>query len=96
MNPTVQYVINAVLGLIIAACVAQLKSAVREFRFIRRSVTAMLHNQLYRTCKLYLRRGWVTKDDLEDLEELYQCYRGFGMNGVGEELYKRCRKMEIR
>lgn len=96
MNPTVQYVINAVLGLIIAAGVAQLKSAVREFRFLRKGVTALLHNIFCKTCEVYLTRGYITMAELQDLDDLYECYKALGQNGLGEELYRRCKKMEIR
>lgn len=95
MSPTLQYIINSALGIILAATIAALKKIFVDFSYLRKGLTAMLHNQLYRTCDEYLRRGKVTRQDLEDLEELFQCYRYFGLNGIGEEMYKRCRKLEI-
>ena len=96
MNVTLQYIINSLLGIILAASIATLKKIFADFRYLRQGLTALLHNQLYRTCNDYLRRGWVTIQDLEDLEELYQCYAGLGLNGIGKEMYKRCKKLEIK
>ena len=96
MNATVQYAINAFVGLALAGVMTYLKRLLVVFRLIYRSHAAMLHNQLYRTCDEYMKRGWITVNDLEDLEELYACYSGLGMNGVGEKLYNDCKNLPVK
>lgn len=36
-----------------------------------------------------LEQGWISIDDLENLEYLWRGYRELGGNGTGETLYKK-------
>lgn len=96
MIDSLQYVLNSIIGIVITYMVTTLSRLVREFGLIRSGVCALLHNQFYQTCERYLDRGYITTHELEDLDKLYGTYRGWKLNGAGEELYARCKKLEIR
>lgn len=96
INHTLQYVIDAVLGILITGALTQIVRALRMCVAMHDAITAILHNQLYRTCEAYLDRGWVSTPELVDLEKLHGCYNSLGLDGVGDELYDRVRSLEIR
>lgn len=50
---------------------------------------AILHNKIYRQCAEHLGVGYVSIDDLDDLEYLFRAYKSLGGNGTGEQLYKK-------
>ena len=56
------------------------------------ALCAMLHERIVRFCERLLIIGYVTADDLKELDYLYNNpYRGFGGNGTAERLYnKKC------
>lgn len=47
-------------------------------------------------CRLCIKRGYITEDDLNNLKYLYDSYHSQGGNGTGTELYKRARALPIR
>lgn len=46
------------------------------------------HDRIYNLCEIYLNRGYVTLDELENLEYIYKPYKMLGGNGTGERLYE--------
>jgi len=46
------------------------------------------HAILYDKLEMYIERGYITVDQLEDLEYLYKPYRAMGGNGTCEKLYE--------
>lgn len=72
------------------------KKEVDEQERIKEGLLAILHDRLYQMCKNYLCQGWITVDDLENLEYVYNGYHNLGGNGTGTELYQRCRSMPLR
>lgn len=63
---------------------------------IREAVLALLHDRLYSLARYYLDRGWVTIQDLDNLEYLYTAYHALGGNGTGTELFERCKALPIK
>ena len=57
---------------------------------------AVLHDRIYQMCRLCIKRGYVTEDDLNNLKYLYDSYHSQGGNGTGTELYKRAKALPIR
>ena len=51
---------------------------------------ALLHDRLYQACQFYLKRGFCTLEDRDNLEYMFKPYKALGGNGTGEELYNRC------
>ncbi|WP_207704242.1 hypothetical protein [Candidatus Enterococcus ferrettii] len=61
----------------------------RRFKSLEYANVAILHDKIYKQCTKYLKSGWVSVDDLENLEYLWRGYRQLGGNGTGETLYKK-------
>lgn len=40
-------------------------------------------------CKAYLRQGYLTEDQLEQVSEFYKTYHGLGGNGQAQEFYEK-------
>ena len=57
---------------------------------INAAVLALLHDRLYQACQFYLKRGYCTVGDRDNLEYMFRPYKALGGNGTGEELYNRC------
>lgn len=69
------------------------------FSFIRgciKATRATTHHYLFKECGRLLRRGSVTEEELENLDELYEAYHALKMNGAGTELYTRCKELPIK
>ena len=62
----------------------------QEQELIRIGVIALLHDRLYQVCKTYIKRGYCSVDDRDNLEYMFRPYKALGGNGTGEELYNRC------
>lgn len=52
--------------------------------------------RLMRNCERYLGRGYITIEELTSLETLFKAYKGLDGNGVIEELYHKCKNLEVR
>ena len=62
----------------------------QEQDLVKQGVLAILHDRLYQACQFYLKRGYCTIDDRDNLEYMFRPYKALGGNGTGEELYNRC------
>lgn len=67
----------------------------REQALLKEGVLALLHDRIFQACQCHIKNGYITIQDLNNLEYLYKGYRGLGGNGTGEELYKRSRSLRI-
>lgn len=63
---------------------------------LKEAVLALLHDRLYSLSRFYIDRGWITIQDLDNLEYLYTAYHALGGNGTGTELFMRCKALPIR
>lgn len=57
---------------------------------------ALVRSQLIRLCEQLIDKGYVTADDLEELEDLYQPYKLNGGNGLGHTLYTRAKSLPAK
>lgn len=60
----------------------------QRFKSLEYANVAILHDKIYKQCTEHLKAGWISVDDLENLEYLWRGYRQLGGNGTGETLYK--------
>ena len=65
-------------------------------RLLRNGVVAMLHHELYDNCTQYIRNGYVTPGQLNDLEYIFCSYKDLGGNGTGEILYNKVKKLDVK
>ena len=48
----------------------------------RKAIQAILRDRLYSLSNKYLNKGWVSKEELDNFENIYQQYHNLGKNGV--------------
>lgn len=65
----------------------------RRFKNLECANLAMLHDKIYGLCSGFIEQGWVSIDDLENLDYLWRGYSGLGGNGTGETLYKKVKEL---
>lgn len=63
---------------------------------VMESLLAILHYRVYRLCKIHLKNGYISEDELEALGILYEYYRKLGGNGTCKKLYERCCELPIK
>lgn len=51
--------------------------------------------RLIQLCKTYLRQGYMTQEQYDQLSEFYRIYSGLGGNGQAQEYYQRVLRLEI-
>lgn len=56
----------------------------------------LLHDKLFYLCKKHLEDGEIGVDELDNLKYIYDAYKANDMNGTGEELYLRCKKLPLK
>ncbi len=54
---------------------------------------SILHDKIYSRCTQALLDGWISVDDLENLDYLWRGYHNLGGNGTGEAIYKKVKKL---
>ena len=54
----------------------------------QKMLLGLAHDRLYSLLDEYLIRGYITTDELENLEYLYKPYRELGGNGTCERMYE--------
>lgn len=56
----------------------------------------LAHDRIIFLCMNYIDRGWITKDEYEDLEKyLWGPYSTFGGNGLAERVYDEMQSLPI-
>ena len=89
----VKYWVQEVMAAITAAMAFMLKRVYtwkNEQDLVKQGVLAILHDRLYQACQFYLKRGYCTLEDRDNLDYMFRPYKALGGNGTGEELYNRC------
>lgn len=62
----------------------------------RQAMLALLHDRLYRLCQDYIKQGYVTIDQLDNLMYLWQPYERLGGNGTGKKLYDQVLELPLK
>ena len=61
-----------------------------------RMLLGLGHAEIFRLCEKYIRRGAITKDELEDLDKyLWKPYNEMGGNGTAETMVKRSKDLYL-
>lgn len=62
-----------------------------------RMILGLGHDRIIWLCQKYIARGWITKDEYEDLHDyLYVPYKNMGGNGTAERLMKEVDRLPVR
>lgn len=95
----VKYWVEVLFGAIISAIGFILKSMRKrkqEQDAIKEGLLALLHDKIYNYCQMYIDRGYITVEEMKNLEYLYNSYRALGGNGTGQEIYERAKELPIK
>lgn len=80
--------------------IEDLRKYIREAENINNShlqlVLASYRFRLTQLCRLYLKQGYMTQEQYEQLVEFFKVYHGLGGNGQAEEYYHKTIKLQIR
>ena len=59
-------------------------------------IIASYRFRLVQLCKLYMKKGYMTHDEYDQLTEFFKLYSSLGGNGQAREYYEKTVKLEIR
>lgn len=94
-----KYWIEFLFGLLIAGMSLILKTllkSAKENKALKDGMKGLLHNDIIYRCKKHLIIGFVTLDDLEELEYLYKPYSELGGNGTAKKMMNRVYQLPIK
>lgn len=60
------------------------------------AILALLHDKLYYLCEKHLKNGYISIEELDNIEYLYIPYEKLGGNGVIENLYDKVKKLPLK
>lgn len=66
-----------------------------RFQMLENALIALQHDRLYRLTEEYIERGYVTLDELDNLDYLFSSYKALGGNGSGERRYNLVQKLPV-
>lgn len=62
-----------------------------------RLMLGLAHNEIVKQCGIYIQRGWLTKDEYEDIiKYLWEPYSEYGGNGLAEKMINEVKQLPIR
>lgn len=59
-------------------------------------IIASYRFRLVQLCKIYIKQGYMTQDQYDQLTEFYKLYHSLGGNGQAKEYYEKTMGLEIR
>lgn len=59
-------------------------------------IIASYRFRLVQVCKIYIKQGYMTQDQYDQLTEFYKLYHSLGGNGQAKEYYEKTMELEIR
>lgn len=80
--------------------IEELRAYIRKQQDLEKShltlILASYRFRLIQLCRTYLKRGYVTSDEYEQLLEFYKVYEGLGGNGQAKEFYEKATHLPIQ
>jgi len=88
-------IITSAAGAFVGAVIVWIKGMLKKQKEFESALKALAHDSFYRQCRALLTQESMTEDELENLNYLHDAYTSLGLNGTGEELYRRCLEKPI-
>lgn len=80
--------------------IEELRKYIRDIGTIEKNhvdlIISSYRFRLVQLCKEFIKQGYVTQAQYDQLTEFYKLYTGLGGNGQAEEYYNKAIKLEIR
>lgn len=67
-----------------------------DIQLLKNAIMAQQHDTIYRLTDEYLHRGYITLDELDNLEYIFNSYRALGGNGSGEYRFNKCKELPLK
>lgn len=87
--------ILSLLSFLIKRLYSRFKQEIITQKLLKEGMLAILHDRLYQLCTVFIEKGEITVDELENLEYMYRSYHNLGGNGTGTALFNRCKNLKI-
>lgn len=88
--------LTTLIGAGIGGAIVFFKIGVKRLAIYDKVIKALTHDALFGRCNEILAKGELTTESLENLDTIFECYTGLGMNGSGEKLYNDCMKLPVK
>lgn len=98
VNPFVQTLVTVICSVFASSGLwAFLSKKFDKNNAERKMIKGLGHSKIMETGMVYINRGWITKDEYEDLYTyLYEPYKALGGNGSAERIMEEVRKLPIK
>lgn len=73
-----------------------IEDSLADRRQLRAGLVALLHQAIYELSTAVLDQGYITIDQSNDLNHLYDAYQVMGGNGTGSKLYKEAMELKTK
>lgn len=84
------------LGLIYRSFKTSFKTILDDNKNVKYGVQAVLHDRILQKCTYILKRGYVTTDDLEEIETLNAPYKALGGNGTVKTAIEKIKELPLK
>ena len=92
MNEVTQTILNAILtatgGAIFAGVCVWVKGLWNKSKNYDKAVKALAHDAYFRYCRYLLPEEFLTQEEVENMNYLYDSYHSLGLNSTGDKLYQ--------
>ena len=78
----------AVLAALFAPIYKSVRKQMKKVELVQDALMGLLHDRICRLCETYLRKGFATNEEREQLQVLYTPYKAMGGNHNAESLYE--------
>ena len=78
----------AVLAALFTPIYKSVKKQMKKVELVQDALMGLLHDRICRLCETYLRKGFATNEEREQLQVLYTPYKAMGGNHNAESLYE--------
>lgn len=84
-----------VINTIIQSILNKRKDSEQMIKLLQEADVALLHDKIYRECKIALRDGQISADDYHNIDCLCKPYFALGGNGTGKKLWQDVQDLPI-
>lgn len=85
----IQYWLQALFGIILAAIVAIVKTQWSKIKAIGKGTQSLLRAELIRSGEKYIERGWIEVYAKDAYDKCYQSYHHLGQNGTMDDMHEK-------
>lgn len=80
----------------LAAMEKQMDLMFKRMELLERADLSLLRERLFYNCKAHIRDGFITVDDMEEIDALYASYTALNGNGTGTKLYNDVKRLPLK